>query len=255
MQKNVREEKAEMVKEELISRSPVRVFMKSIQGGLEPGQIGLISSPSGLGKTSVLVQIALDKLLQDLKVVHISFTKYSDNVLAWYENLFEEMVGKKNVQNLDDVKDAIVKNRVFLKFTQEGVTVEQIQSTLKALIVDGKFNARTIIVDGLDFASKETANAERFNKVKDFCKHYGLSFWYSCSSDATVESAKDKRGAPAIVSGYADVFDVIVNLQPIRSSATNVKDHIALTLVKNRGSWNPGQQVIKLDPKTLLLLA
>ena len=50
-----------MVKEELIQRSPVRIFMNSIRGGLGPGELGLIASPSGIGKTSVLVQIALDK--------------------------------------------------------------------------------------------------------------------------------------------------------------------------------------------------
>ena len=65
-----------MVKEELIQRSPVRVFMNSIHGGLRPGELGLIASPSGIGKTSVLVQIAMDKLLQDKKVIHISYQAY-----------------------------------------------------------------------------------------------------------------------------------------------------------------------------------
>ncbi len=52
-----------MVKEDLIQRSPVRVFEKSLRGGLQSGEIGVIASQSGIGKTSVLVQIALDKLL------------------------------------------------------------------------------------------------------------------------------------------------------------------------------------------------
>ena len=86
-----------MVKEELVRRSPVRVFMNSIKGGLKPGEMGLIASPSGIGKTSVLVQIALDKLLQEKKVIHISFTQHTDYVLAWYSDIFEEFVRRKNL--------------------------------------------------------------------------------------------------------------------------------------------------------------
>ena len=71
-----------MVLSELIQRSPIRIFEQSIHGGLTPGELGIIASPSGIGKTSVLVQIALDKLLQDKKVIHISFTQHTDYVLA-----------------------------------------------------------------------------------------------------------------------------------------------------------------------------
>jgi KaiC/GvpD/RAD55 family RecA-like ATPase len=78
-----------MVKQELIQRSPVRIFEKSIHGGLGPGEVGIISSQSGIGKTSVLVQIALDKLLQTKKVIHVSFTQHTDYVLAWYEDIFD----------------------------------------------------------------------------------------------------------------------------------------------------------------------
>jgi KaiC/GvpD/RAD55 family RecA-like ATPase len=227
-----------MVKEELISRSPVRVLMASIQEGLAQGELGLIASPSGLGKTSVLVQIALDKLLQGLKVVHISFTKHSDHVLAWYEDLFEEMTKAKNVQNINDIKDDIAKNRVFLKFTQDGVSVAQIINTLKALIADGGFNARTIIVDGLDFTS---ADAARFETVRTFAKEHGLSFWYSCSSDNY-----NKHGIPAPVEAFEKSFDVIINLD-------SCADHIALKLVRNRENPIKAGELAKLDPRTLLL--
>jgi archaellum biogenesis ATPase FlaH len=53
-----------MVKQELIQRSPVRIFEKSIHGGLKSGGLGVIASRKGVGKTAVLVQIALDKLMQ-----------------------------------------------------------------------------------------------------------------------------------------------------------------------------------------------
>ena len=72
-----------MITDEIVQRSPVRVFEKSIQGGLQSGEIGIIASPSGIGKTSVLVQLALDKLLQGKKVIHVSFTQHTDYVISW----------------------------------------------------------------------------------------------------------------------------------------------------------------------------
>ena len=58
-----------MLKEEFIMKSPVRILEKSIEGGLGAGNIGIVASRKGVGKTAVLVQMALDKLIQDRKSV------------------------------------------------------------------------------------------------------------------------------------------------------------------------------------------
>ena len=165
-----------MVKDELVQRSPVRVFEKSIHGGLKAGEIGIIAAPSGIGKTSVLVQIALDKLLQGRKVIHISYTKHTDYVLAWYEDIFDEFIKKKNLENPEDVKNEAVKNRVLLKFSQEGVSGEQIRRSLTALIQDGGFDAEAVIVDGFDFSPHDH---ERLAGVRDMAKEISLAVWYS----------------------------------------------------------------------------
>ena len=76
-----------MVKQDLISHSPVRFFENAADGGLKDGQMGLITSKKGLGKTSILVQFAIDSLLNDKHVVHISFDQHSSNVIAWYDSV------------------------------------------------------------------------------------------------------------------------------------------------------------------------
>ena len=232
-----------MEKQELIQRSPVRILMNSIQGGLLPGELGLIASPSGIGKTSVLVQIALDKLLQDKKIIHISFTRHTDYVLAWYENIFDEFTKKKNLSNEQEVKDDIVKNRVLMKFTQEGVSAEQILRSLKALIKDGHFNADAIIVDGFDFSA---VKEEEMNRVKSFAAEMGVSIWYSCTVKGK-EPYYDKRNIPLLIKDFEGLFDVIIILDP-------ETDHIALSVPRNRGKNAPEHPALKLDPKTLLML-
>jgi hypothetical protein len=217
--------------------------MNSIQGGLKAGELGLIASPSGIGKTSVLVQIALDKLLHDKKVIHVSFTQHTDYVLAWYEDIFDEFIKKKKLENEEEVKNEIVKNRVLMKFNQEGVTADQILRSLRAMIKDGGFGAEFVIVDGYDFSA---GDAERIAKVKDFAGEIGAAIWYSCTVKGETPFY-DKRNIPLVVKDYAGLFDVIVVLDP-------KQDHIDLTVSKDRDAYNPEHMALKLDPKTLLIL-
>ena len=232
-----------MVKEELIERSPVRVFMNSIRGGLQPGELGLVASLSGVGKTSVLVQLGLDKLLRGGKIIHVSFTRHTDYVLVWYEDIFNEFIRKKNLENEKDVKDEIVKNRVLMKFTQEGLSLDQILKSLRAMIKEGGFNAETVIIDGFDFSAAEEGY---FARVKAFAVEMGLSFWYSCTVNGG-KSLYDKRNIPLVIKDYAELFDVIVVLEPR-------PDHVKLSISRDRETYNPEHQGLKLDPRTLLIL-
>jgi hypothetical protein len=235
-----------MVKQELIQRSPVRIFEKSIHGGLKPGEVGIIAAPSGIGKTSVLVQIALDKLLQARKVIHISFTQHTDYVLAWYEDIFDEFTRKKNLENLGEVKNEVVKNRVLMKFNQEGITGDQILRSIRALIVEGGFNAEAIIVDGCDFS---LVDQRWIANIKDLAREQGLSVWYSCTVPGSTpgETTYDGRKIPLTIRDYADLIDVVIVLEP-------KPDHIELTVSKDRNTYNPEHMALRLDPKTLLIL-
>ncbi|MCA1951047.1 hypothetical protein [Gracilinema caldarium] len=231
-----------MVKQELIQRSPVRVFEKSIHGGLKAGEIGVIASRKGVGKTSVLVQIALDKLLQGKKVIHVSFSQHTDYVIAWYEDIFSEIAKKKNLEHALEVKNDLVKNRVLMNFNQDGVTSEQILRSLRAMIIDGGFKADALIIDGYDFSR---ATKERIAAVKEFAKELHLEIWYSCNI-LPEESKTDKAAIPQILQDYSDLLDIIIVLEP-------KQDFVQFSVVKDRTILNPTHLDLKLDTKTLLI--
>ena len=231
-----------MVKEELIQRSPVRIFERSIHGGLKAGEIGIIASQSGIGKTSVLVQLGLDKLLQAKKVIHVSFTQHTHYVLAWYEDIFDEFISRKNLENAADVKNEVVKNRVLMNFNQDGMSGDQILKSLRAMIVDGGFKAEAIIVDGFDFSRTDH---ERIAAVKAFAGELGLSIWYSCTVKG--EDQYDKQNIPLLLKDYIDLIDVVIVLEP-------KPDHIELTVSKDRDAHDTRALAMRLDPKTLLIL-
>jgi KaiC/GvpD/RAD55 family RecA-like ATPase len=230
-----------MVKEELIQRSPIRLFEQSIHGGLKAGEIGIIASPAGIGKTSVLVQLALDKLLQGKKIIHVSFTQHAHYVLAWYEDIFEEFISKKNLENSSEVKNELVKNRVLMNFNQGGISKDQILISLRAMIKAGGFSAESVIMDGFDFSY---ASYECMANVKSFAQELGLSVWYSCTVNGNGQYDKEK--IPLLVKDFADIIDVVIVLDPKPS-------HIELTVSKDRVSRNTKVLAMRLDPKTLLI--
>lgn len=232
-----------MILKELIERSPLRLFEQSIHGGLKAGEIGIIASPNGVGKTSVLVQLALDKLLQGKKVIHVSFTQHTHYVLTWYEDIFSEFTGKENLENVDEIKNDLVKNRVLMNFNQDGITIEQIIKSLRAMILEGGFKADSIIIDGFDFSKTDS---ESIANVKTFATEMGVSIWYSCSVKDE-EGQYDKENVPVIISGFLSFIDIVIVLNP-------KPDHVELSVSKDRDSIISKAMAMRLDPKTLLIL-
>ncbi|MEI6874234.1 MAG: hypothetical protein WCL50_03790 [Spirochaetota bacterium] len=231
-----------MLKSELIAKSPVRVLEKSIEGGLKGGNIGVIASKKGVGKTSVLVQLALDKLLQGQKVIHVSFTAHTSHVIDWYENIFGEVAKKRGLEHLDEVRDELVHNRVIMNFTQGGLKTEQILSSIRHMIVEGGFKAETLIVDGFDFTK---TTPENFAMVAAFAKEMALEIWYSATLPGD-EIHLGKDNTPTALKDYIASISVLVLLEP-------APEYIHFNVIKHHDRVNPENLKIKLDPKTLLI--
>ena len=230
------------VKEELIKRSPLRVLEKSISGGLGRGNIGVLASRKGVGKTACLVHIAADKLLQDEHVIHVSYASRVDHIVTWYENIFKEIAKKPKMRAALDEFDDLIRHRVIMNFKQDGAKTEQVLRSLEAMIVHGNFRAQTVIVDGLDFA---LAGPDDLLKFKELAGRLGLEIWFSASLKKE-DPQFDERGIPYELAGYLDVIDVLISLQ-------HHGDHVHFNLVQDHGRLAPKDLQLKLDPTTLLI--
>lgn len=223
-----------MVKEELIERSPVRFFENETKGGLKAGEIGLLTSKKGLGKTSVLVQIGLDMLLQDKQVVHVSFDQHSDYVIRWYNDILAEMAKKKNVGNISDIADEIIRKRVILNFNQDSVSMLQIVKSIKALGEAG-IKPACVVVDDINL-SKITVDDIKI--VKDFAKEANLIVWFCSNNEAT-------DLASSIKAELLPFVDSVIHL-------LQKTDMIEMSILKMRDEKITTSN-LKLDSKTLLI--
>jgi hypothetical protein len=231
-----------MVKQELIRRSPLRILEKAIHGGLKDGNIGVLASRKGVGKTACLVHISTDKLFQDKPVIHVSYASRVDYIITWYEDIFKEIAKKRQLESAVEVHDEIIRNRVIMNFKQDAANTDQVLKTVEAMIDCGDFSADTIMVDGYDFRK---STAEDLQKFKDFAKKMGLRVWFSASLKGN-DPLFDDEGLPNELKTYLEQIDVLITL-------AYQDEHVRLSLVKNFDKPAPGDLKIKLDPKTLLI--
>ena len=230
------------VKEELIKRSPLRILERSISGGLGKGNIGVLASRKGVGKTACLVHIAADQLLQGKHVIHVSYASRVDHIMNWYEDIFKEIAKKPRMKTAIEMADELARNRVIMNFKQEGTRTEQVLRSLEAMIVHGQFGAETVIVDGLDLGP---SGADDLRKFKDFAGRLGLEVWFSASLKGD-EPLFDGRGIPRELGDLLGTIDVLISLQ-------HHGDHVHFNLVKDHDRLAPKDLRLKLDPKTLLI--
>ncbi|HAH61258.1 MAG TPA: hypothetical protein DCL73_04090 [Treponema sp.] len=223
-----------MEKKDLIDHSPVRNFDSITCGGLKAGEMGLITSKKGLGKTSVLVQFGLDALLQGKQLVHVSFDQHSSNVISWYDSIFTEISKKKNMSDSSELKDSIVRDRTILNFSQETFTLPKVINTLKAL-KDGGIKVSALIIDGLDM---DKVSKEDIATVEQFVKDEKITAWFS----DTKESSKLSDSCRAELQPY---FAAVCHLTPAQNCIT-------LNVMKLRDNKDIAE-TISLDPKTLLM--
>jgi len=231
-----------MVNAELIERSAIRSLEKSIDGGLGRGNIGVLASRKGVGKTACLVHIATDKLLQGKHLIHVSYASRVDYIITWYEEILKELSKKKGMKAAAEFHDEIIKNRVIMNFNQDGAKTEQVLRSLEAMIVHGNFAAETIIVDGFDFAQ---GTPEDICKFKEFAGRLGLEVWFSASLKGD-DPLFDDKGIPLVLAGFMETIDVLISLR-------HEGEIVRLDLVKVHGRMEPVKLRLRLDPKTLLI--
>ena len=231
-----------MVKAEINKRTPLRIFEKSIHGGVGKGNIGVLASRKGVGKTACLVHIATDKLFRGRHIIHVSFSSKVDHIMTWYEDIFKEIAKKRDLESAVDVHDEIIKNRVIMNFNQKGISAEAILRSVSSMIKEGHFEADCIVIDGYDLS---LARPGDLAAIKSFAKDLDLEVWISLSLKGE-EPIFDETGFPVELQDYIDSLEVIVTLK-------YEGDHVQLSVVKDHEDMHPRDMNLKLDTRTLLI--
>lgn len=230
--------------QELNALSPLRAFDQSLNGGLGKGNLGVLVSRHGIGKTACLVHLATDKLFRSEHIIHVSFSGNVEHVINWYKEVFRQISENRSLEDAAAIYNEILANRVVMNFSQENVSIDKVLSSLETLIRQGSFGADAVMFDGYKLT---IAGEEDVRKIKQFAMDMRLEVWFSVSP-VRADAVYDENGVPNTILKYADLIDVLIGLK-----YNEAMDKVVMTLVKDGESMDPKPMRVRLDPKTMLI--
>jgi len=236
------EEGPDMYRKELNERSPLRVFEKSIHGGLGPGNIGVAVGRAGVGKTAMLVGIALDDLMRGRKVLHVSLDQSVDKVRGYYDEIFMDLARTSGLDNVAREHLHMERNRHIHSYLDNSFSMGKLRDAVAFLKQHANFEPKALVIDGYDFAQ---ARVQDLNELRDLARDLDAELWMSALThrDAPV----NERGIPEPVAHVAEAVSVIV--------AMSTQAHaVRIRLLKDHDSKEVSDSSIALDPTTMLLI-
>lgn len=240
-----------MYRKEVNERSPMRVFEGSMHGGLGRGNIGVIVARPGVGKTALLVQIALDDLLRDRKVLHISHEHAVDHVRAYYDEIFHDLAMVMKLDEPEAVRVDIEKNRLIYSHLPErndppsirggSSSIEKILRTVNFARQFAHFEPDVIILDAFDFVN---ARPEALDELSNLARERNVELWIA----ATVDVRKaPTSGLPEPLDKFQQKLSVVVFLEPER-------EIVRLRLLKDHDNTELTDLHLRLDPHTMRVI-
>ncbi len=234
-----------MLKQDLIDKNPLRVLSSADQGQTGAPQMGLVMSRAGLGKTAILVQIALDSMLRGNKVLHVSIGQTLEKTKIWYDDIFQDIATKGNLDKAGEVQDEINRQRMIMTFNEESFSVAKLKERLIDLIDQDIFQANCLLVDGFDCSDDPE---KVLNEMRELGAELALNIWVSVVSHRNDERASD-AGVPAPCHKADQLFDTVIVLQAKSDSKC-----IALNIIKDGSGAVQSGKSLNLDPATLMIM-
>jgi hypothetical protein len=222
----------------LNARSPLRLLEKGLHGGLGPGNLGVVIAGHGVGKTSFLVGVAVDELLRDGRVLHVSCSHPVTHVRAHYDTVFEDLAQTRHLENEGVIHGEIDRHRSIRVYPPNTLTPEKLRDAVKIESETG--GAPTLIVlEGLDVAALDRNDIA---DLRSLARELEAEIWLEATSD-------DERdvSVPASVAALDDELGVILALEP-------GDETVRLRALKDHDNPDVSDLHVALDPRTLLLV-
>jgi hypothetical protein len=229
-----------MLKKKLIHRNPLRQLGFETEDILSAGEFGAVLAHAGVGKTALLVQLAINSMLRGRNVLHISLNDPVNKVNLWYNELFHHLAGSFEGTQISQLWESVLPHRFIMTFRVEGFTVPKLRERLNDLTEQGIFAPTMMIIDGLHF--DESLRGD-LNDLKALAAGNGMHIWFTVHTHRHESPGAD--GITGSFSAVAGLFDLVLELQP---------EHADIHIKRLRGKESsPAGPELLLDPSTMLI--
>ncbi len=221
-----------MLEKSFILRHPLGKLTGSENEDILPESgFGAVMARAGVGKTALLIQLAIHSLLCDKNVLHISLNDPVKKVGLWYKEVYRNIAFRYDIEDHELLFENMLPHRFIMTFEVEGFSVPKLEERLTDLMEQNIFRPHVIFIDGLPF---DEAQRGSLSDLKAFVKKNSLKAWF------TVRIHRDEN-----LGSVEDLFETVILIQPEGKA-------IHLKAVKG-GKTDPDINGVLLDPTTMLI--
>lgn len=218
----------------MLEGSPLPLLERSCAAALQPGELGLILAPPGLGKSTLLAQFGLTHMLAGRSVLHVTQGESIRDVRSRYEELLSDYSRCGQLADPLQARAAVERNHLVQSYAKGSCSTAHLTSTLSILSEHAKFVPKVILVDGVDWRS---AGRAQFASWRALAWANGAQMWLTAASRRAAEPLSLEQ-LPGLLSGVVALVDHTLQL---RASGADV----AVRVIRTSG---PSDEEVLLDP-------
>lgn len=230
-----------------------------MDGGLGPGELGVVVAPSGVGKTWILTALGAEAVRKGLSVVHYTMELSEHYVGARYDTVFTGIPSAELKEKKEEVKSRIknLRGRLLVKyFPPKGVTVKKLQQHIEKMVtLDNKPDV--IIVDYADLLLSHSNKSDStyqeqggvYIDLRGMSGELEIPIW---TASQTNRSAIDSEviEADKIADSYAKVMNADFIMSWSRKSKDKLNNTARCHVMKNRFGQDGITFPCKMDTNT-----
>ena len=214
-----------------------------MDGGLGPGELGVIVAPSGVGKTWVLCALGAAAVKAGRSVVHYSLELSEHYVGQRYDTVFTSVPSADLKENKDEVLDKIkkLKGKLLIKyFPPKGISSKKIEAHLEKMIAAGN-RPDLIIIDYADLLLSHSNKSDStygeqggvYIDLRGMGGELGIPIW---TASQTNRSGIDSEviEADKVADSYAKVMNADFIMSVSRKSKDKLNNTARFHIMKNR---------------------
>jgi hypothetical protein len=237
---HIKERNFRMLKNDLIMKNPLMGIGDSGEDILPKSGFGAVLARAGVGKTSLLVQLALFNQLNGKNVLHVSLDDPVSKVSLWYDEVFRNIADQYGIKQMNRLWESILPHRFIMTFKASGFNVAQFEERLNDLSEQGIFLPQMVIIDGLSF---DQPVQETISGLKTLAENKEMAIWFTVQTHRHETTQSEEM--PLQLKDISNLFDIIIQLDPVGKE-------IHLKTIKSTGKFKSDPELL-LDPSTMLV--
>jgi hypothetical protein len=224
----------------LVRHNPFRIHGHENKNIISEGSFGAVLARAGVGKTALLVQLALSTLFRSKNVLHVSLDDPVNKVDLWYQEVYRHLAKSYKFKQTGQFWESLLPHRFIMTFKTDGFSVPKLEERLTELAQQKIFSPHMMIIDGFPL---EESSREDLVRLKACAEKFSTRVWFAVRTHRHKKPGPD--GMPSPFSHVADLFEIVFQLQP-------EDKEIHVRVLKGEDAA-PGHSPLRLDPATMLV--